>query len=132
MKTQTRIFEPKIVAAWFSTFFILFFAFIALGFFIPALLTVVLFGSVFFAAYHLYLMLPGREEENERFLREWRKHLEERWASHPPLVRSVNYYVRSAPFNPLAAITMLIVLVLLLLIIALVSPYLELMLGALL
>jgi len=69
MKAQTRIFDPKVVVAWFSTFFILFFSFIAFGLFIPALLAVVFFGSVFFGAYHLYMMLPGRIEENEEFMR---------------------------------------------------------------
>lgn len=132
MKAQTRIFDPKIVVAWFSTFLILFFSFIAFGLFVPALLTVVFFGSVFFGAYHLYMELPGRAEENEEFMREWRKHLEDRWATRPPLVRSVDYYVRSAPFNPLAAIVMLVMLVIILVSIALLMPYLEKLLNALL
>jgi hypothetical protein len=132
MKAQTRIFDPKVVVAWFSTFFILFFSFIAFGLFIPALLAVVFFGSVFFGAYHLYMMLPGRIEENEEFMREWRKHLEERWAARPPLVRSVDYYVRSAPFNPQAAIGLLVALVLLLLIIALLTFYSQVLIHALL
>ncbi|OGK10593.1 MAG: hypothetical protein A2Y63_06700 [Candidatus Riflebacteria bacterium RBG_13_59_9] len=117
-------FEPRVVTAWFASFFVLFFGLLLLRCFIPALATVVIFGAIFAAAYHLYLEMPGRKEENERFIREWRAQLEERWAKHPPLVRSVTYYMRRAPFEPRAALTLLIVVVALIVFVAFVSPHL--------
>ena len=85
------VFEPRVVVAWFATFFALFFGFLLIGFFIPALVTVFIFGAIFAAAYHLYTLMPGRKEENERFVREWRAHLEKRWAERPTVARSVTY-----------------------------------------
>jgi len=125
------VFEPRVVVAWFATFFALFFGFLLIGFFIPALVTVVVFGAVFAAAYHLYMQMPGRKEENERFIREWRAHLEKRWAERPTVTHSVTYYIRRAPFEPGAAIGLLIALVVLILIIALVTIYLPFLLSAL-
>jgi hypothetical protein len=125
------VFEPRVVVAWFATFFALFFGFLIIGFFIPALVTIVVFGAVFAAAYHLYTLMPGRKEENERFIREWRAHLEKRWGERPTVARSVTYYMRRAPFEPSAAIGLLVVLVALILIIALVTIYLPSLLAVL-
>ncbi len=118
------VFEPKVVVAWFATFFVLFFGFLLIGFFVPALATVVIFSAVFAAAYNLYMEIPGRKEENERFIREWRANLERRWAERPTAVRSVTYYMRMAPFEPSAAIALLVALVVLILVIALLTIYL--------
>jgi len=101
------VFQPRIVIAWFAAFFTLFFAFFLLGFYIPALLTVVVFGAVFFAAYHLYMSLPGRASENEEFMRQLRARLEERWSRHPSAVRSMDYYLMRAPFDLRASLVFL-------------------------
>jgi hypothetical protein len=116
-------FEPRIVVAWFATFFTLFFGFLLLGFYIPALATIVIFGAVFATAYHLYTLLPGRSEENERFMRELRANLERRWAERPSAVRSATHYLRKAPFEPGAAIGLLIALVIITLLIAFLTVY---------
>lgn len=125
------VFEPRVVVAWFATFFALFFGFLLIGFFIPALVTVVVFSSVFAAAYHLYMQMPGRKEENERFIREWQANLEKRRAERPSVSHSVTYYMRRAPFDPGAAIGLLVALVVIILIIALVTIYLPFLLTVL-
>ena len=125
------VFEPRVVVAWFATFFVLFFGFLLIGFFIPALVTIVIFGAVFAAAYHMYTLMPGRKEENERFIREWRAQLEKRWAERPALARSVTHYMRRAPFEPSAAIGLLVALAVLILITAVLTVYLPLLLPVL-
>ena len=69
------------------------------------------------------MLMPGRSEENERFIREWKANLERRWAERPPMVRSATHYLRRAPFDPGAAIALLVALVILILVITFLTIF---------
>ncbi len=110
-----RYFQPSMVNLGFFLFFTLFFASFASQFKWISLLVVAIFSAVFAYFYFKYYEDPKRQAENEEFFRHWRERLEARWASLPPMVRSLEHYLRATPEASMMGIAMIILVSLLLL-----------------
>lgn len=106
---------PKIaIIDWFAVFFLLFAGLLAVQWFVPALIVLAVFSSIFAWYYHTYLDVP-RTPEEKLVLSNWWAWLERRWKECPPTVEDAEYYLRHAALNPVVTITFLVIMVVLLL-----------------
>ncbi len=105
---------PKIaIIDWFAVFIVLLTILLSIQWFIPALIVLAVFSSIFAWYYHTYLDVP-RTEQEKLILSNWYARLEQRWRDTPPCVQSAEYYLRHAPLSPLVAGVFLLVMGLLL------------------
>lgn len=105
---------PKIaIIDWFAVFLLLFSGLLAVQWFVPALIVLAIFSSIFAWYYHTYLDVPP-DEQQKLILSNWYARLEQRWRDQPPTVQDAEYYVKHAPMMPAVALVFLFLVSLLL------------------
>ena len=90
---------PKIaIIDWFAVFLLLFAALLFLQWFVPALVVLAIFSTIFAWYYHTYLDVP-RTAEEKLVLSNWWAWLEQRWKESPPAERGLEYYLNKSPYD---------------------------------
>ena len=106
---------PKIaIIDWFAVFLLLFAALLFLQWFVPALVVLAIFSTIFAWYYHTYLDVP-RTAEEKLVLSNWWAWLERRWKESPPTVEDAEYYMKHAVMKPVVALSFIFIMSLLLL-----------------